>query len=727
MNLYAVPLLLAGLLMFLNGLFIFWNNKKSEVNIAFALFNLSCTIWLFGYSSVYYFAKTEEVALNLVKFLYIGVLFIPSTFYHFNIKFLKIERKKIYIKLFYLASFVLVGLLYATPYVISGVYKYFWGYYAKGSFLHTLYLGLLGFSVFRCLFLLYVNSEAKKQKEPLESLRIKYIFWAFTIGFMGGFQDFVPNYGIIEFYPLGSIFVAIAASVIAYTIIHLHLLDIKLVFTRAGILTLVYALVLGIPFGLGAFINKAEVYRLWFLPMILMAVLATAGPFIYRRLQQKAEDILLAKQKHYQRLLLQAGEGMVREHNLDKLLNLIVHIVKKAVKIKFAAIFFHDKANKAYTLKAVRDHKAISPDIALKEDSSLIKYIKIREGPFLSEEMPYGLRKPLQEKLNSSFDLIVPSLIEDRMLGFLILGQKLNKTTYTQDDINVFNILSHQTALAVDYCVFLEEFKKSQQRLFTAEKLASIGGMASGVAHQIRNRLGVFSAHAGTQELEIQDFIEKHPDLIIKYPDLKKTFDRLIEEAGDIQDNVQRAGKLIKGILDFAGTQEREISFSFFPLQETIDLSISPLRAKHSISDDFPLEIRTENTNTIIYASKGQMAEVIFNFIDNSYEAIMEKINLCLNEDEKAAFKPFIEIKLKETEASFIIQISDNGIGMKEEDKLRIFSPYFTTKISTISGTGIGMFVVKRIIEENHRGKIWFESTYMKGTTFFIELPKKKG
>jgi signal transduction histidine kinase len=84
-----------------------------------------------------------------------------------------------------------------------------------------------------------------------------------------------------------------------------------------------------------------------------------------------------------------------------------------------------------------------------------------------------------------------------------------------------------------------------------------------------------------------------------------------------------------------------------------------------------------------------------------------------------------IKLKVSENERNWRLEISDNGIGVKEQDAKKIFAPFITTKSSYKSGTGIGMYVVKTIVEENHHGKIWFESTYMQGTKFVIELPKK--
>jgi signal transduction histidine kinase len=90
---------------------------------------------------------------------------------------------------------------------------------------------------------------------------------------------------------------------------------------------------------------------------------------------------------------------------------------------------------------------------------------------------------------------------------------------------------------------------------------------------------------------------------------------------------------------------------------------------------------------------------------------------------EKKLFKPEIIVRLRHGVKTDLIEIKDNGVGIKDEDKLKIFGAFFTTKPSSKSGSGIGVYVVKRMIEENHKGKIWFKSQYLQGTSFFIELP----
>jgi signal transduction histidine kinase len=147
------------------------------------------------------------------------------------------------------------------------------------------------------------------------------------------------------------------------------------------------------------------------------------------------------------------------------------------------------------------------------------------------------------------------------------------------------------------------------------------------------------------------------------------------------------------------------------------------LKIKHEISE-FPLELDLGNDD-ITYGIQPQITESLYNLIDNSYEATDENRRYRLNGEEKQTYKPKIKLKVIQHQDHTLIIVSDNGAGIKEEDKQKIFAPFFTTKSSYKSGTGIGIYTVKRMIEEIHNGQIWFESEYLKGTTFYIKLPKK--
>ena len=518
----------------------------------------------------------------------------------------------------------------------------------------------------------------------------------------------------IYIYPYSNILLIIYPIVLAYAIIKYHLLDIGVVITRVGIFLTLYTLVLGIPFYIGHRTNS------WIWSTSFAVCFATLGPLIYRSLQRKAEDIILSEQRRYQKILIQAASGMTQEHSLARLLELIVRIVKKAVRMEYAAIFLEDREKEAYVMRAIRTDTPVTNEISFKFSDPFIAFMKKHKEPFLVEEILAVVKKTIDFPLNIA--LVVPSFYDDSSIGFMVLGEKLNKKAYSIDDINVFKILSRQTSMSIENCIFVEEFKKAQERVFAAEKLASIGGLAEGVAHQINNRLNHFSMVAGELKYEVDTFIENHAATIEQIPDLKKTFDYLIKISESLISNVKRTDGILKGILNYARVEAKENLFSNFFLQEVVDLSLDLLKVKHGIQD-FPLEINKLSSD-VIYGVKSQIMESVYNLLDNACEATLDKIN-SLSEEEIKSYSPNIKITVSQTPERSILQFADNGIGIKGSDRHKIFAPFFTTKSSSKSGTGIGMYVVRRMVEENHKGKIWFESEYGKGTKITVELPRK--
>jgi len=542
---------------------------------------------------------------------------------------------------------------------------------------------------------------------------MRYILFGTILGWVGGATNF-PLWFNIPIPPVGNILLSVYIVIVACAIAKYRLMDIKIAFTRAGIFLIVYGFVLGLPF---IVLNRTGS---GLLATSLAVVFATLGPLIYRFLQKRAESAILTQQRHYQRILLQAAMGMVTEHDIGKLSKLIVYILKRTINLNFAAIFIADKKNKLYQLKAIRSQANIETrNISLGEDDALIYYIKKNREPFFLEEMPVYIKDSFSLPFKTR--IVIPEFAGSELLSFVLLGDKVNSLYYTDEDMNVFKILSRQAALAIENCIFFEESKESQQRMFAAEKLASIGGMADGVAHQIKNRLNQFSLASGELKNEIDDFSAKHPELIEKDPELKHSFDYMTKIARSLIENVKKTDGVIKGILDFARVEDKDNFFSSFSLKEITDLACNLLIIKHETAQlPITVDLGAEDK---VYGIKAQIIEVIYNMLDNAYEAIKEK-NVRISKENLASFTPAIELKLTHTADYDVIKVSDNGIGIKEEEKHKIFAPFFTTKSSYKSGSGIGAYVVKRIIEENHKGKIWFVSSYMRGTDFFIELPK---
>jgi len=722
MNFYSFPPLISAFLFFLTGFFVFSRNKKSEVNLAFMLTCLSTFWWQFSWF-ILFNCHDEKLALFLVKLGYAGIIFIPLTFFHFFINFLnakKTDNWLVYLSYFF--GFIFEIFLWTTSYFISGYHRYFWGFYPKAGLLHPFYFLLLVILSLRAVSLLIYHLK-KERSSPLRYNQIKYVLLALIFYFPAS-SDFIVNYGL-EFYPLGFVAILISLGITAYTIARYRLMDITVAITRTTIFVFVYSFVLGIPFII------AKTWRPWLegifranwylVPLGFLAFLAMVGPSIYLYIQQKAENRLLREQKHYQETLRQASAGMTRIRDLKRLLKLIVYMVRRAVKLTHACIYLFDEKINQYALQAVRDQNRAFVN-NLEVGNHLIEYLREFRQPLVYEELKrlsedernvsFVLAEAEMKRINAS--VIVPSFVEDRLLGFIAMGDKLSGKIFTEDDLAVFSVLANQAALAIENAQFYKEVHETQEQLFQAEKMATLGTMADGLSHQINNRFHALGLISG----DALDTI-KLADTASLSEETKKLLSEIKHALEKVQDNVMQGGEVVKGLLKYSRPGEE--GFEPIVLDQIIDASLEMVQYKVKLKElDFVKEYAHDLPK--INGNFTQLQEVFFNLIDNAYDAMKQR----LDELKEPDYRGKIVVTAQGFDNVLQIKLSDNGIGVKKEDYQKLFTPFFTTKASSRRGTGLGLFVIQKIISNNHKGKISVESEYQKGTTFTIELPFAK-
>jgi two-component system nitrogen regulation sensor histidine kinase GlnL len=639
-----------------------------------------------------------------------GAIFIPSTFLHFSLTLIGQRKKYLRIITFWYFISLLFLVLDFTPLFVKDVKpRLFFPYWPTAGIIYTPFLAMfIGLTIYAHVLMF----KSYRRLSGFLRNQIKYVFLGTAIGFIGGSTNYLLWYDI-PIPPLGNVLVAVYVFLVAYAIIKYRLMDIKVALTRVGIFAVVYALVLGIPFWIG------YKYNLWQYSTWIMLFLATLGPFIYIYLNRRAEERLLKEQKRYQETLKQASAGMTRIRNLRKLLSLIAHIVTRTVKISYIGIYLYNQEAGEYVIQVSRDKGRI-PVSKLAPDNTLIKWIVLHRQPIIYEEIKrlmHDTRDPTYQLLADNMQLltaavIIPSFLEDRFMGFFVLGDKISGQIYTPEDLNVFQVLASQAALAIENAKFYEDAKQMQDQIAQAEKMATIGTMADGLSHQINNRFYALSIIAA-------DTIDtvKMTDTSKCSPEIKEMINQINHALERIKENVMQGGQVVKGLLKY--TRKGEEGLEALTLDQIIDQALDMAQYKISLSGidilrNYPKDTPKVRGNSV------QLQEALFNFIDNAYDSTVERKAL-LREDNyrgKIAISAY-----PNTEGMLEIVIEDNGIGVKEESKRRVFTPFFTTKVSSRMGTGLGLYVIKRIIEEFHKGKIWFESEYGKGTKFFIQLP----
>jgi signal transduction histidine kinase len=178
-----------------------------------------------------------------------------------------------------------------------------------------------------------------------------------------------------------------------------------------------------------------------------------------------------------------------------------------------------------------------------------------------------------------------------------------------------------------------------------------------------------------------------------------------------------QGGEVVRGILKYS-RKGSTTDFEAIDLNKLLDSTLDMLRFKVKLTE---IEL-VRNFSADIPKIKGnfiQLQEAFFNLIDNAYDATVERRDL----KKEEGYKGRISISATAKVANLEIIIEDNGIGVKDEDRKKLFTPFFTTKISARKGTGLGLYVIRRIISDAHKGKISFDSAYMQGSRFTIELP----
>jgi signal transduction histidine kinase len=265
-----------------------------------------------------------------------------------------------------------------------------------------------------------------------------------------------------------------------------------------------------------------------------------------------------------------------------------------------------------------------------------------------------------------------------------------------------------------------------QLQLQQQEKLASLGMLSAGIAHEIQNPLNFvinFSKMSEKLLTDLTDIVGDNADKIAE-----EDREELEDIVGDLKENMtkivehgQRAISIIQGILLVSRGKENE----FLPsnvgriVKEYVWLSYHAMRAKNK---NFNINIHEDYQKGLpdIMVIPQDLSRAVLNIMNNACYTVWSR-----QQHEGEGYAPRIDISVRAEDGMVVIDIADNGEGMTDEVKQRLYENFFTTKPIGM-GTGLGMSITRDIIENKHRGRLTFESEVGKGTRFTITIPLKK-
>ncbi|MBK9044953.1 MAG: two-component sensor histidine kinase [Saprospiraceae bacterium] len=270
--------------------------------------------------------------------------------------------------------------------------------------------------------------------------------------------------------------------------------------------------------------------------------------------------------------------------------------------------------------------------------------------------------------------------------------------------------------------ITLLRLKSTQAQLIQSEKMASLGELTAGIAHEIQNPLNFvnnFSEVSNELIDEMKDEIKKG-----NYEEVSAIADDVKQNLTKINHHGKRADAIVKSMLEHSriGTGQKEITDINVLCDECIRLAFHGLRAKDK-SFNASFETHFDSTLPNIKVVPQDIGRVLLNIINNAFYAVSEKSKV---ESSKADvhYEPKVTIGTTSMGNMVEIKISDNGDGIPEHIKEKIFQPFFTTK-PTGQGTGLGLSLSYDIVKA-HGGELKVYSKMNEGSLFVINLPVEK-
>jgi len=287
-----------------------------------------------------------------------------------------------------------------------------------------------------------------------------------------------------------------------------------------------------------------------------------------------------------------------------------------------------------------------------------------------------------------------------------------------------------------DLRAVLQQLQSSQTQLVQSEKIATLGNLVAGVAHEINNPIGFIGSNISAAREHLQDLLyvinlyqQKCPSANREIAEelaaldidfIAEDFPKII---ASMQLGVERISEIGTSLRTFSRTDAD--TKTEFNLHEGIDSTLLILKYRLKANQHRPgIEIIKKHGDIpAIKCYSGPINQVFMNLFANAIDALDESNEgKSFQEIEKKRNRITIGTKLSEDKKNVIVQIADNGTGMPEEVKAQIFEQGFTTK-KVGKGTGLGMAIAHHIVTEKHGGTITCDSTPGEGTTFTIALP----
>ncbi len=323
--------------------------------------------------------------------------------------------------------------------------------------------------------------------------------------------------------------------------------------------------------------------------------------------------------------------------------------------------------------------------------------------------------------------LVLRIVVEGDVTAYLVFDNLTDPDAFDQRDVSLLERLREhiqsaftKTRILEDLQHTLDDLRSTQDRLIQSEKMASLGQLTAGIAHEIKNPLNFVNNFSDVTTELATELTEEMERLKKKLPaedlaELASIVDNLSLNAKKIGEHGKRADAIVKNMLEHSKVGEGERSST--DLNELLDEYVT--LARHGLEargGGFEVVVERSYDDTVgrVDVVPQDMGRVFMNLIGNAFDA--------LKEHGSRGGAPTVSVSTAKIDGMVEIRFKDNGPGIPPKVMVRIFEPFFTTK-PTGSGTGLGLSMAYDIVTKGHAGTLDVESEEGEGATFVVRLP----
>ena len=415
-------------------------------------------------------------------------------------------------------------------------------------------------------------------------------------------------------------------------------------------------------------------------------------------------------------VLFEISRTITTTTNLNSLLKSILNSALELVKAKRGSFLLFDERTKELRIKAARGlSDEVMNNTRLKLGEGICGEV-IQEGKSvlvtdIEQDPRYQSKNKPRYKTKSFLSVpLIGKYPQASILGVINVADKISGENFTEREKTLLSVLTRQAVTVIEnYRLYsqlqnkiedlkhsLKELNETQNQLIQSEKMVAMGRLAFGIAHEIRNPLGIILG--GVELLE---------------GNIAKEDNAAKESIEKIKYSINRANNIILDLLKFSRASKLELNT--VNICELIDEIISLVINQANLKN-IRISKKCLDENIQIMADSTMLQQVFFNLYVNAIDAMPEGGELLLN--------IYSARTAGRNESDVIIEVCDTGKGISQNILSKIFDPFFTTK-EPGKGTGLGLSIVHLILER-HKGTINVESKINQGTKFIVRLPAER-